>query len=716
MKKIVIIILFLFVGRLSAINPDSLFNVANNKKDYKEKVDLYLDLLDEIYLSDSIYSCVIDSLNSYTEYIENDTTLAKIYFNIGSYQNFVGNYDSSRTYLIKAIEIYSKQNDTLMLAATWGEKGNSFCYEGIYDKCLECFLKSLDYTEQLNSTNYLAVVLNNIGNVYYFMNDYQSALTYFQRSFNIYSKDSSDYGIALSGNNIGSIYLQKENLDSAYYYFTLSLKHALKIDYIDQLAETNSNLAQVFTKKKNFSRAEVYAKKAIVYTKKMQTDYGLAKAYWAYSEILLQMNKLVEAKKYADSTIMISEKGGFLQFMQDGYFTAFKIDSLQGNLSAALKYYILYSNIKDSIINEESSKQIANLQSVYELKQSEKENELLKVKQAKQDEVIKKQRIITAFASIAIILVIIILFIVLRLNRIQKKYNNELVLKNNEINLQKEEITTQNEALIIKNNKIEEQSKQLNHFLTRMRHSVSYAQRIQNAVLSDLSHFEKFFSEYFLIYLPKDVVSGDFYFFVELDENKKLIAVGDSTGHGVPGALMSILNMSILREIVRVNKNYTAAEMLQIARKYVIDALSKESNKNILRDGMDIGLLICDSKEKKINYAGANRPLICFRKDELEIIKGDKQPVAEYIIKKDFSDNYLYYENSLIMYLFSDGYYDQMSEVQLRKFYFSNFKKLLKDIYNLPMKKQKEILLQKLEEHKGSRILTDDITVLGLKI
>ena len=110
MKKIVIIILlFLFVGRLSAINPDSLFNVANNTKDYKEKVDLYLDLLDEIYLSDSIYSCVIDSLKSYTEYIENDTTLAKIYFNIGSYQNFVGNYDSSRTYLIKAIEIYSKQ-------------------------------------------------------------------------------------------------------------------------------------------------------------------------------------------------------------------------------------------------------------------------------------------------------------------------------------------------------------------------------------------------------------------------------------------------------------------------------------------------------------------------------------------------------------------------------------------------------------------------------
>lgn len=710
MKKLIFLILFAsVVFRLYATNIDSLYEVAKKTTNIEKRTNIYLKIIDSLYMSDSLYGELIDTVMESSKKIKNDTTLARIYLLNASYQNFLGNYDSARTIVQKAIDIYINLNDTTNLAATWGEKGNTYCYEGIYDKCLECFLKSLEYTEHLNNPKYLALTMNNIGNVYYYLGKKQKALDYFKRSFLIYSKDNFDYGIALSGNNIGSIFLEQGNLDSAYYYFILAIQYAKKINYVDQLAETNANLSEVFFQKKEYEKAEIYAQKAIKYYKAINTEYGIAKAYWNYSEILLKINKLTEAKKYVDSAIVTSETGGFLQFQKNSYHTAFKIDSAIGDYPSALKHYILYSQTKDSITNENSKKQIANLESVYKLKQKEKENELLKIKQAHQDEVIKRQRIITASAAIAILLTLIIVFILFRLNRIQKKHNTELELKNNEILLQKEELLTQNEQ-------IEEQRSQLNKFYIRMSDSVKYAQRIQNAMLSDISNFDSVFKENFLIYLPKDVVSGDFYFYFELEENKKLVAVGDSTGHGVPGAFMSILNMSILREIIRFNKNYSAAQMLNIARDYVIDALSKHESSENLRDGMDIALLIIDENQKTINFAGAKRPVIYFQNNQLNIIKGDKQPVAEFIFKKEFTDKYIDYQDSTIFYLFSDGYYDQMGENHGTKFYLSNFRKLLKEIFSLPMKKQKEILLQKLEQHKGNCVFTDDITVLGFKL
>lgn len=710
MKKLSFLILIvLSVFKIYATNIDSLFEVAKKTRDIEKRTIIYLKIIDSLYMSDSLYSNVIDSLMELSQNIEKDTILAKIYLLDASYQNYLGNYDSARAIVAKSIDIYTSLNDTMNLAATWGEKGNSYCYEGIYDKCLQCFLKSLEYTEKLNYPKFLALSLNNIGNVYYYLDQKQKALDYFKRSFLIYSKIDFDYGIALSANNIGSMFLEQGNLDSAYYYFVLSMENAKKVDFLDQLAETNANISNVFYQKKQYKKAEIYAKNAIKYYKAIQTEYGQAKAYWNYSEILLKMNKFAEAKKYVDSAIFISKKGGFLEFQKNSYHTAFKIDSAIGDYHAALKHYILYSQTKDSIINENSKKQIANLESVYKLKQKEKENELLKIKQEHQNEVIKRQRIITTFASIAILLFLIIVFILYRLNRVQKKYNIELEQKNNEILLQKEELLTQNEQ-------IEQQRSELDKYYRRMSDSVKYAQRIQNAMLSDISKFESIFKEYFLIYLPKDVVSGDFYLLFELESNKKLVAVGDSTGHGVPGAFMSILNMSILREIIHFYKDYTAAQMLNLARDFVIEVLSKHQNSKNLRDGMDIALLIIDKKQKTINFAAANRPLLYIQNNQLNIIKGDKQPVAEYIVKKDFTDNYIDYQVSTIFYISSDGYYDQMSEKEGTKFYFKNFKKLLEEIFSLPMEKQKEILLQKLEQHKGNSVFTDDITVLGFKL
>ncbi|MDR1666398.1 MAG: SpoIIE family protein phosphatase [Bacteroidales bacterium] len=246
--------------------------------------------------------------------------------------------------------------------------------------------------------------------------------------------------------------------------------------------------------------------------------------------------------------------------------------------------------------------------------------------------------------------------------------------------------------------------------------SIIYAKRIQTALLPDVSQVNEILNDYFVLYKPRDIVSGDFYW-VTAKQNKTIVAVADCTGHGVPGAFMSILGVSFLNEIIR-NYDLQVDEVLNLLREQVIKSLKQME---VVRDGMDMALCAIDWEKARIEYAGANIPLFLLRapthhSEELTEIPPDRMPIGLYEKEQPFTRHIVPLTQGDALYLCSDGYCDQFGGPNLKKFKKKNLKKLLLDIYTQNMSCQKKILETTLEQWKGDLPQVDDILMLGIKI
>ncbi len=246
--------------------------------------------------------------------------------------------------------------------------------------------------------------------------------------------------------------------------------------------------------------------------------------------------------------------------------------------------------------------------------------------------------------------------------------------------------------------------------------SINYASLIQKAVFPPNELIDKLLKNYFILYEPKDIVSGDFYW-VNKKNNKIIVIAADCTGHGVPGAFMSMLGISFLNEIINKLKAPKANEILNLLRKTVKRSLRQTGKYGEARDGIDMALCIIDFENLELEFAGANNPLILIREDELLEVKADKMPIGIHFREKEsFTNNKLKIKKNDRIYLFSDGYYDQFGGKRGRKFLKKNFKKLLKSIYEKKMEEQKIILKETLNNWKKNYEQIDDILVLGIEI
>jgi serine phosphatase RsbU (regulator of sigma subunit) len=341
--------------------------------------------------------------------------------------------------------------------------------------------------------------------------------------------------------------------------------------------------------------------------------------------------------------------------------------------------------------------------------------------------------------------VIIVAILFIRQNIIRKKANNLLMLKNAEILQQKEEIETQRDEIEAQRDEITaqrdiaaEQRDLIASQKLAITDSIEYAKRIQNAVLPKNEALSKVLNEYFILFKPKDVVSGDFYWVKEVNDFK-IILVADCTGHGVPGGFMSMLGIAFLNEIIKKPEVLTAAHLLNELRDYVIDALQQKGNIGDQADGMDIAVCVVNKKENKIQYSGAfnsvyivsennientnNKKLIKFvpkqnlnKKRNLFECKPDKMPIAHFIKMQSFKSVDIKLNKGDVVYLFSDGYPDQFGGEKGKKFNYKRFKTLLLEISDKPMNKQQQILENRLNQWKGKHFQVDDITVLGYRM
>ncbi|MFH0755990.1 MAG: SpoIIE family protein phosphatase [Bacteroidota bacterium] len=290
-----------------------------------------------------------------------------------------------------------------------------------------------------------------------------------------------------------------------------------------------------------------------------------------------------------------------------------------------------------------------------------------------------------------------------------KRLRKEAHMQKDEIESQKEVIETQRDVAFLQRDEISLQQ-------TEIKSSILYARRIQSALLPSLKAFETHFPESFMLFKPKDIVSGDF-FWISSEQNRIVVAAGDCTGHGVPGALMSMLGISFLNEIVNINGIVRADQILNNLRKRIIQSLNQKGARGETQDGMDMSIISVSSDKKSMEYSGAFNSLFLFRNSALHEFRGDRMPLG---FSREGENPFTVHQIELlpddVIYLYTDGYYDQFGWRENKKMLLKNFKKLLLDIQGMPMDAQEKVLESHLAVWKGDLEQLDDILVIGLKI
>jgi len=633
---------------------------------------------------------------------------------------------------------------------------------GRYDKALKYYQESQKINKEIKETTKLADDENNIGRIYEFQSDYQNALIHYLAYYNLKKISDDERSVASALNSIGRIYYQQGNLSKAQEYFEKTLTMVQKLNYDKGIASTLNNLGlvhrdknRVKTDKNELNKAIEYFLKAIAVREKMNDDYGLANCYsnlgMAYSDSII--NKPAESKQYflkalklyeemndsssiADTYInlgvlhqdlkrfpdAISYLNKALRIFKDlqikeglknTYLVLAEVNNLIGNKADAYKYRLFYEDYKDSIMSEESQKNQNELLEKYNAKEREREIELGRAKNQKNELKIQQQRTQLFAFIIGFILVLALSLVILRGYRQKKKANELLAYQNTQISHQKMEIEEQNRSIT---------------------DSIRYAKRIQEAILPPEKTVKEALLNSFVLFKPKDIVSGDFYW-IKTKEKRTFFSAVDCTGHGVPGAFMSIIGHNGLNEAVNQHELLHPSQILDKLNE-VVETTLHQNNKTEVKDGMDIALCCIDHEKQILEYAGANNPLYIIRKKGISLtseqttieanfeteefslfeIKANKQPIGANENKKSFTNKTFDLQQDDLIYVFSDGYADQFGGPKNKKFKYQSLKELLLNNAAKSMDEQKLILDQSIESWRGSNEQIDDICIFGVKV
>lgn len=543
--------------------------------------------------------------------------------------------------------------------------------------------------------------------VYKNSNQYEKALIYFKKTSQLAKKEGDRENLHNSLHEIGNTYL-RSNIDSALLYH----KEALAIRESEKdssaLIFSYHDIAIDYTNLDSLDKANEYLYKAESIAKKKNDKWMLINIYQNIGDIYLKQNKfdkslqlMLKAKTLADELNM---KSAYERL----YYNLYSLHRTQRKFEKALEYFEQYTYYRDSISSVEIQKNISELDKKYETAKKDK-------KLIENQEYIKRQRIVIIFVIIGLILVSAFMIIAIGLFRQKKAAYIILEHKNQEILSQKEEIQTQAENLEEANIKISHQMEVIERNHTQITASINYARRIQEAMLPVVDVYKENFTDSFIFYQPCDIVSGDFYW-AEKVNDKIVFAVADCTGHGVPGAMVSMLGMSLLNKVVIQSKNFTTDSILNELRVELKTALKQKGNKLEAKDGMDIAICILDRERKKLQFSGAYCNTYLFRENELIELKANSQPIGVFFKEKDFSRIEMDVKEGDILYMFSDGFSSQFHHSTKEKIKVRRFKELLLEINKLSFEEQNNILEKYFNEWKGHQHQVDDVLVLGLKM
>lgn len=478
------------------------------------------------------------------------------------------------------------------------------------------------------------------------------------------------------------VYSDLLNYKEAAINYNNSLKLYEKYGDLEGIAECKLALSELISLQGNYSEALKINFEALNIYKKLGFIRGIEVTFSNIGQNYAKIKKTNEACKYLDSALIIAKEINNLESIMEIYSSFAELDSSKGDFKRALVDYKLFITYRDSLLNIENTKNLIKSQIKYDY---DKKEIIAQTEQKKKDIIAeaekRRQRLITISMLGGLLLATTFLIIILR------------TLK---------QVRNQRKIIAEKNKDITD--------------SITYAKRIQQAKLPELKTIKKSLPNSFVLFKPKDIVSGDFYFFFK-NEEKIFIAACDCTGHGVPGVIMSMIGSEKLFEAVSYS-NKTSEILMRINEG--MKASLRQSDTNLsTHDGMDIAICSLDINLKKLNYSGANRPLWLIRNGgtKIEEIKATKNAIGGFT---DSNQEYNLHEIELqegdTFYIFSDGFADTFNGISEKKLTSKRFKELLLHIQFKTMKEQEQYLENFIEEWKAGTEQVDDILVIGVRV
>lgn len=655
----------------------------------------------------------------------------------------------ARKYCLTAFELSNKTNNTKGKINSCNTIGNSYYLEGNYNSSLDYYLRALKIVEEIGDKKGIANSLMGIGNIYTAQGNNKLSLEYQLKSLKIREELNDKDGISACYNNIGIIYMELKDYEKALDYQLRALK--LKEEKADKKGTSSSlgNIGTIYYQLGNYPLALEYQQKAYEIRRELNNKKGMSISFIDIGNIYEKQGKYEEAVQSQLNAIKIAKEVGYKVGLEGAYLGLSSAYENLNNTKVALEYYKLYKAIKDSIFNKENSSKLIEMQTKFDTERKEKEISLLtkgkeisnlkatqqelelgkqkmeaahRIKEIElkekelqvqkmdnaakkkeieiQDVEVAKQRMLRNSVTGGLLLACAFVFLLFIGIRQKQKTNKYLEQKNHEI----EEASL---VIEISRDQITEKNKNITD-------SINYAQRIQQAILPLKEDIDKSLKDYFILYKPKDIVSGDFYFYAQ-QHNKVIVAVVDCTGHGVPGAFMSMIGNNILTQII-IEKGITRpAEILDQLNRGVKRSLKQDSENSETTDGMDISLCTIDLINQTMEYAGANRHLF-HASGELNKISGDSVSVGGTTNENyQFKNHELKIKTGDSIYIFTDGYVDQFGGEKGKKFMTKNLKNLLANIHQKNMKEQYQILNNALIDWSKEEEQVDDILVVGIK-
>lgn len=671
------------------------------------------------YLELSDYYMASDSARSFF-YIKNAQSLAK---ELGSKSKQAeACYKEGRFYLKwgfdlehtaksykNALELFRNEKDveqeiemTLRLANVYKALDDQESTFNVYQEALT----------KHEGENYFAAVINNaIGSFMKDIGEYEKALEYMNESDHFCQLIDSSFHrlnmVRLSNDkNRGVIYRNNESFDTAEFYFNRSLQLSIELEDSAWIARNYNSIGIMYHQQSLFLQAIDMYKKSLEIKRALNYTDGIVTSLTNLGGVYIQIGDYRNAKACFFEADEMCQNGceprrilNLLEGIADYYYHT-------GNGKLAYEKLKEANEMQDSILeaqHAESTREIeAKFQtSLHKIESEKLEAELLAadLREQNKSEQIQTQRLFIFIGIGFTLLLIVLVAFVIRSNVRRAAVNKELQMMNEEILEKSQKIETQKQQIEIKNQEIVD--------------SINYAKRIQSAIMPTPRIVKEHLTESFVLYKPKDIVAGDFYWMEKLD-NEVLIAAADCTGHGVPGAMVSVVCNNGLNRAVREYNLTKPGEILDKTRELVIQEFGKSDED--VKDGMDIAL--CSLNGTRLKYAGAHNPLWIIRKesDELEEIKANKQPIGQFDNPEPYTTHEIELNEGDSFYIFSDGLADQFGGDKGKKFKATNFKKLLLSIQGENMQRQLAIIDETFEQWKGTFEQLDDICVIGVRV
>ena len=633
-----------------------------------------------------------DSVFKVLESEQSPVKRAKAFIYLGD-SYYLTQTDSSIFYFEKANEHLKHSSEFDLLSGIATQLGQLYQYMDP-TKAAECAIEAVEYAEKSEDADVIVRAHILLGNIHRSNNELVKAMDEYQFCLALEEEEGDSIGIARLYNNIGIVHMMDGKYDIGIEYWLQSLDIKLALNNLTSAASTMANIGLYYKDIERFEEANGYLQRALEINLNLRDFESIAFNYTIIGRMNQRQGEYRKAISNLNLALVYCDSNQVRFNKEEAYL------GLAGSYASIGDYKNAYEMSHELIVlrrdlyDERNNQFTRELTAKFESEQKEKELEMLqsvndaqeaKIEEEEANIALKEEnnRYLIFALMLAGLVLIAIVFILYRVRRA------------------KAEIEKQKHIVEEKNREITD--------------SISYAKRLQAAILPVQSTINKVLPNNFVLYLPKDIVAGDFYW-METQGDTVLLAVADCTGHGVPGALVSVVCHNALNRAVREFNLKDPALILDKVTDLVIETFEKSEDE--VKDGMDIALCSINLKSRKVEYAGANNSLYYLKQGDTAIqeIKADKQPVGKYLNRKPFNSKSIQLEENDIFYLFTDGYADQFGGEKGKKMKYKPFKQKLVDTSNLAAANQNEELKKAFLSWKGSHEQVDDVCVIGVRL